>query len=238
MKLCAMTAALVLLLPLSREASAADDRTASVGGLVSALNIRSDTALSFTGSFEFQFNHVVGLELEATMAPKLKSRFPNGPVILGGSTSTAVLQGGFVSSLIYPAPTYSNFGGRVVIFSNNVRIAIPTTVRRLEPFFVAGGGLASVRRNADLVYTPIVLTPSRIGVIPPTPSGGRPITQRVTSSALDLALTLGGGLSIRTASQLRVDVDLRLIRLLGSPSQFGDEDQNVGRFGVGARYRF
>ncbi len=236
MKLRVMIAALVLL-TLSQEVFAADDRTASVGGLVSALNIRSDTALSLTGSFEFRFNRIVGLELEATMAPTLRSSFPNGPVILAGSTSAAVLQGGVVSSLIFPPPVYANFGGRTVIFSNNVRIAIPTTVGRLEPFFVAGGGIASVRHSADLIYTPFVFTGSPLGLTP-TPSAGRPITQRVTSSGLDLALTLGGGLSIRTASQLWVDVDLRLIRLLGSQSQFGNDDENVGRFGVGARYRF
>jgi opacity protein-like surface antigen len=236
MKLRAFLATLVSLLAVPGMAAAADDRTASVGGLVSALNIRSDTALSYTGSFEFRFNRVVGLELDATMAPKLKSRVPDGPVILAGSTSGAVVQGGVVSPLIYPPPVYTNFGGRAVIFSNNVRVTIPTTVRRLEPFFVAGGGIASVRHTADLIYGPIVYATSQLGLAAPVP--GRTITQPVSSSALDLALTLGGGLSIRAASQLWIDVDLRLIRLIGSQNQFGNDDQNLGRFGVGARYRF
>jgi opacity protein-like surface antigen len=214
-------------------ASAADDRTASVGGTVSALDIDSDTALSFSGAFEFRFNRVVGLELDATLAPTLKSAFPNRPVtILSGgaftftSSSTAVLQG------IFPTPTFTNTGGRAVIFSNNVRVAIPTTAKRLEPYFVAGGGISSVRHTADLVYNPIVLAPNQpAGVVAPVP-GIRTITQHVTSSSIDAALTLGGGLSVRTMSALSIDADLRLIRLLGN------EDRNVGRFGVGARYRF
>jgi opacity protein-like surface antigen len=226
----AATAVFVLLI--GSTASAADDRTASVAGTASALNIDSDTALSFSGSFEFRFNRVVGLELDATLAPTLKSPFPNRPVpiLTGGafaftSSSTTVLQGSF-----FPTPTFANPGGRAVIFSNNVRVAIPTTARRLEPYFVAGGGISSVRHTAELVYNPIVLTPNPAGVILPVP--GRTITQRVTSSSIDAALTLGGGLSVRATSALWVDADLRLIRLLGN------EDRNVGRFGVGARYEF
>ncbi|MBI4485540.1 MAG: hypothetical protein HY655_05965 [Acidobacteria bacterium] len=55
---------------------------------------------------------------------------------------------------------------------------------------------------------------------------------RITSSTVDMALTLGGGLSVRVARQLMVDADLRMFRLLGQ------DDRNAGRFGVGVRYRF
>jgi hypothetical protein len=47
-----------------------------------------------------------------------------------------------------------------------------------------------------------------------------------------MALTLGGGAGVRVASSLWLDVDLRLFRLLG------DDDRNLGRFGVGVRYAF
>jgi opacity protein-like surface antigen len=228
--------AMCLVVLLASTASAADERSAGVGGTVSALNIDSGTALSFSGAFAFRFGRVVGLELDATMAPTLKSPFPNGPVtILDGSRLTwaTVLPGSSAASLqIFPSPMLTNPGGRALIFSNNVRVAIPTTARRLEPFFVAGGGIASVRHTADLVYNPILLTPNPpSGIILPAPTL-RTITQHVTSSEIDLALTLGGGLSVRTTSQLWIDADLRLIRLLG------DEDRNVGRFGVGVGYRF
>jgi len=212
---------------------AGDDRGAGIGGFVSALNIDSGTAVSFSGSFEYRFTRVVGLEIDATLAPKLTSPFP-GYTILAGSTS--VVASAPVSETlpplgvtIFPGPTYTNPGGRAVILSNNVRITIPTTAARIEPYFMAGGGIASVRHTADLVYNPIVLPPNpAAGVIPTI----RPVTQHVTSSAIDLALTLGGGVSVRTLEQLSIDVDLRLVRLLGTT------DTNVGRFGVGAHYRF
>jgi opacity protein-like surface antigen len=229
---------LLLLLPASG-ALAADERTAVVGGTVSAMDIDSYTALSVSGSFEYRFTRVVGLEVEATLAPTLKSPFPNsGYTILAASSPALVAD--LTPSLsamgltIYPGPTYTNADGRAVIFSNNVRIAIPTTTERLEPYFVAGGGMASVRHTADLVYGPIPLaaTPNPpTGIVVPT-LPVRQFTQHVTSSSNDLALTLGGGLSVRTTSQCWIDADLRLFRLLGNT------DRNVGRFGVGFRYRF
>ena len=218
-----------------RDVAAGDEaRSAGVGGYVSALNIDSGTAVSFSGSFDYRFTRVIGLEIDATLAPRLRSPFPGYTILTGSPAVTAVpgLSGSLASSAvftIYPGPTYTNPGGRAVILSNNVRITIPTTAARVEPYFVAGGGIASVRHTADLVYTPIVLTPNPpIGVTPTI----RPITQRVTSSSIDMALTLGGGVGIRTVSQLWIEADLRAVRLLGNT------DTNVGRFGVGARYRF
>jgi len=218
-------------------ASAADDRSAGVGGTVAAMNVESDTALSFSGSFEYRFTRVVGLEVEATLAPRLRSPFPTGgyTILAGESTvaggvpvSGSVLSG--TSIAIFPPPSYTNRDGRVVIVSNNVRVAIPTTATRLEPYFVAGGGIANVRHTADLVYNPFpVVNPlAGTGLVLPT----RSITQHLTASSVDLALTLGGGVGVRASSQLWIDADLRMFRLMGNT------DRNVGRFGVGARYRF
>jgi opacity protein-like surface antigen len=235
------TAIVLLLLPLADVAFAQDGRTASVAGTVSAMNIESDTAPSFSGSFEYRFNRVVSLEIDATLAVDLKV-FPRGYPVLAGSSFT--FTSGSAAPTIFPGPTLTNEDGRAVILSNNVRVVIPTTVARLEPYFVAGGGIASLRQTADLIYSPILatLTPELVAtgvrfefasntvVVPPRPI--RPFTQRVTSSSINLALTLGGGLSVRTTSHLWIDADLRLFRLLGN------EDRNVGRFGVGARYTF
>jgi opacity protein-like surface antigen len=170
------------------------------------------------------------MEIEATVVPTLKTPFPGFPVILSGSSVT-VTGGALPFTQIYPGPSYGNPGGRLVIFTNNARVEIPTTSTRVIPYFVAGGGIANVRRTANFTY-PVPFasnTASPSGVMPQL----RPIITPVVSSSTDLALTIGGGVDIRVVKQLAVEVDLRLFRLLG-----GQDDRNVGRFGVGVRYRF
>jgi len=54
----------------------------------------------------------------------------------------------------------------------------------------------------------------------------------LSTSSVGLALTLGGGVGIRATDHLRIDADLRLIRIMDN------DDQNVGRFGVAVGYRF
>jgi opacity protein-like surface antigen len=215
------------LLCLPAAARGQDDRGASVGASVSATNMESDTEVSFSAVFGYRFSRVVGLELETTVVPTLRSAFPSSSSQAVSTPSAgAVIQ-------VFPTSTFTNPNGRLVIFSNNVRVAIPTTTPRLEPFFIAGGGIASVRQTADFVYSiplPLATPNLPIGVIP-VPQF-RTLTENVTSSSVALALTVGGGLSIRVASQVSVDADLRMFRLLG------DQDRNVGRFGVGVRFRF
>jgi opacity protein-like surface antigen len=224
----------IAVLCLSGAALGQDDRGASIAAGISVTNMESRTPLSFSGAFAYHFTRVVGLELETTVIPTLKSGFPGVTIqnpAAGGAAAIGGLPGDFQSLLIYPAPSFQNQRGRAVIFSNNVRISIPTTSSRLEPFFVAGGGIASVRHTADFVYSfPRLLTPlsGAVPSIPPLTT----TTERVSDSSVGLALTLGGGLSVRVASQMAVEADLRLFRLLG------DEDRNAGRFGVGVRYWF
>jgi len=62
--------------------------------------------------------------------------------------------------------------------------------------------------------------------------GSRTFTQPLSTSSVALALTLGGGVGIRVTDHVRIDADLRLLRLMG------DEDKNVGRFGVAVGYSF
>jgi opacity protein-like surface antigen len=209
-----------------------DDRGANVGGSVSATNMESRTALSFSGAFGYRLSRVVGLEIETTVVPTLKSTFPG--VTIQTASADAVSQLGAPGLVIFPPPTFTNPKGRAVIFSNNVRVTIPTTTPRLEPFFIAGGGIASVRHTADFGYpvaSPLSTPSLPTGAPIPLPQF-RIVTQPVTSSVVDLALTLGGGLSVRVGSRVSVDADLRMFRLLGG------QDQNVGRFGLGVRYRF
>jgi hypothetical protein len=165
----------------------------------------------------------VGLELELTYAPSLEPR-------RGGSIIPPLPASSSIIGLPIPVPTFTNGTGRAVIFSNNVRVAVPTTSARLEPFFVAGGGVASVRQTADLRYT----FPTISGGFPgPLVLGTQTLTERVTTSTVGLALTLGGGVGIKATEHLWI-ADLRLIRVIGDR----DQDQNVGRFGAAARYRF
>ena len=198
----------------------AQDRSASVGGGVSAFNLDSHTSVAYTASFDFRFTRVVGLEIEATFVPSLNAPYPGNPVI---ANSPIILP--------FPTITVANEGGNATIWSNNVRVAIPTTAARLEPFFVAGGGVASVKHTADLSVSLPLIDIGIPGLPAPAP-GARTLTLPLSSSSTGLALTLGGGLGFKATDHLWIDADLRLIRILG------DQDQNVGRFGVGARYRF
>ncbi len=207
-------------------AARAQEQGASVGGNVSVLNMDSNNSASYAGAFDYRFSRVVGLEIEITYAPSLKSQFPDRSaqaLTANLPANIGALIGTIIPTPILTTAVFSNAKGRAVVFSNNVRVAIPTTATRLEPFFVAGGGIADVRHSADFRYT----LPPILGI----PGLGQN-TVPVTSSSLGLALTLGGGLGIKATSHLWIDADLRLIRILG------DDDQNVGRFGAGVRYRF
>jgi hypothetical protein len=204
-------------------ASSAQERSAFVGGSVGAANMASRTEAAFTGSFGYRFTRVVSFVVEATGVPQVESDFPNGPVILSAGTTTSA------SVLIYPGPTYSNVGGRIVLFTNTARIDIPTTSTRLSPYFSAGGGVANVRRTADFTYpVPLPLFPPGTPTLPVRP----PVVEHLTSSATAMALTLGGGTGVRLTRSLWLDVDLRLFRLLD------EQDRNLGRFGAGVRYGF
>lgn len=213
----------VFALMVSLPAAAQDRRSAFVGGSVSAANMESRTEIAYTGSFGYRFSRVVSFVIEATGVPSVESPFPtNTPVILAGATTTAS-----TSVAIFPGPTFLNLGGRIVVLTNTARIDIPTTSARVTPFFSAGGGVANVRRTADFSYQLPVPLPGT-----PTLPIVRPFIQHITASSTDMALTLGGGAGVRVASSLWLDVDLRLFRLLG------DDDRNLGRFGVGVRYAF
>lgn len=220
-----LAAAALMCIPTAAMAQA--ERGASVSGAVSATSMDSRTELSFSGAFEYRFSRVVGFELEATVVPSLKSRFPV-------DDQYTILGVALPSVLIFPAPRFDNPGGRVVILSNNVRIVVPTTSSKLEPYFVAGGGIASTRRTADYTYDygvyPPIMDLQALGLMP-IPIR-RTFVEHVKSSSIDLALTIGGGLSVRVARQMSVDADLRMFRLLGQT------DRSTGRFGVGVRYSF
>ena len=208
-------------------AASAQESAATVSASVAATNMESRTELTFAGTFGYRFTRTLGLEIEATYVPSLKSPFP-GVTVQNFSTAagTALADSIGAIGLVFPGPTYANPSGRVVVLSNDIRIELPTTAPRLTPYFVAGGGVAHVRRRADLTF-PVPLPLAGTIALPI-----RPVVEPVSFAETDLALTLGGGLNVRIVSGVSVDADLRFFRLLG------DEDRNVGRFGTCVRYRF
>ena len=229
-------AAVLFVLLVASAAWADDDRGASVGASVSATNMESRTELSFAGTFGFRFTRVVSLEIESTIVPSLRSSFGGGPQIQSWATTTAstTSPGSTAILQVYPGPVFSNTSGRLVVLSNNVRIDMPITTTRATPYFVAGGGIANLRRTATFTYAfPVPPPPTPLpGPVPVPVPQYRNVSQPVQSSTTELALTIGGGVDIHVASHVSVGIDLRLLRLLG------EQDQNAGRFGVGARYTF
>jgi opacity protein-like surface antigen len=205
----------------------AQDRSASVAGGVSAFNMDAHTSVAYTASADFRFTHVLGLELEGTFVPSLNAPYPGRDLLARTGAVDSVFSTISIVPIL-PLFTVSNEGGRVAIWSNNVRVAIPTTAARIEPFFVAGGGVAAIRHTADATLS---LPSFDIG-IPGLSQGARTFTEPLSTSSVGLALTLGGGVGVRATEHLRIDADLRLIRIMD------DDDKNVGRFGVAVGYRF
>jgi opacity protein-like surface antigen len=218
----AALALLALLLP--APAGAQDEQGATVGAAASAASLESTTAFSFSGSGGYQFSRNLALEIEATAVQGLKSRIADRPTILSAFDLQAALVGTGLTPVIFPTPTFRSVDGRAVFFTTNVRAQLPTPSARLTPFFVAGGGAANLRHTIEINF-PRPLLPA--GVLIPIR-----LPQRVVDSTTNLALTIGGGVDVRIASRAAVTADLRYFRL------FGEQDSNVGRFGVGVRYRF
>jgi opacity protein-like surface antigen len=223
--------AVVAYLILSAVRAWGQDAGATVSASVGATNMASRTELTFTGTAGYRFNRVIGLEIEVTAVPTLHSSFPtiaSSPIVIQGTTT---LPSPIPSPvIIYAPPTYTSPDGRAVIFTNNVRVDLPTTTAVLTPYFVAGGGVANVRRSADLTFPyPLPLAAAAATSAIPVPLR---IIQPVSTSETDLALTLGGGVAVRATSHVSIDGDVRFFRL------FGGSDTNAGRFGVGVRYRF
>jgi opacity protein-like surface antigen len=214
---------LFVILLCSSAASAQDDRGASAGGSVSATNFQSTTSWSFAGSFEYRVNRVAGFEVEATAIPTLKSESPDARILAASSNSSLSSVSNRLAAT-FPSGLFVNQSGRAIFFTNNVRVHVPTTASRIDPYVVAGGGVANVRHTVEInpeiirLASPVLIAPT---IFPP-----------FTTSTTSLALTLGGGVGVRAVGGLWIEADLRMFRI------FGDEDENAGRFGVGVRYRF
>ena len=85
--------------------------------------------MAFAGTFGYRFSRVFGMEIEATVVPDFKAPFSNDfPVILNSSAASNSAAG--FTSLIFPGPVCNDAGGRLVIFTTNARVEIPTVSAR------------------------------------------------------------------------------------------------------------
>lgn len=206
---------LVLLFARAGVVYAKSGAIANVGVGVAAADGSSDLAIN--GGVGYRFNRSIGVGIELTHMPSLESDVARR----------------------FAAPTYIGFSnddaeGHATMFTTNVRLEIPTTMRRVIPFVVGGGGIASITEPYPVYYAiPLELSTAgnALGLSFPVP-GIRPGPQYFSSTTISMALTLGGGVNMLATDHLAVDVDLRAIRLL---SQTG---RSIGRFSVGASYRF
>jgi opacity protein-like surface antigen len=218
-----ITTALLLLLLLARPGvvRAQSGAIANVG--VGVASGEGNTDLAINGGVGYRFNRSIGVGVELTHMPGLGSDFDGGILPLG----------------IYSGYPGDDNEGHATIFTTNVRVEIPTTMHRVIPFVVGGGGIASVTQPYPIYYA-VPLAASAVGSLPPSlstaiaslPPQILPGPQFISNTTIAMALTLGGGASILVTDHLAVDVDLRAIQLLGQTGR------SMGRFGVGASYRF
>jgi opacity protein-like surface antigen len=186
---------------------------ANVGVGVAAADGSSDMAIN--GGIGYRFNRSIGFGIELTHLPSLDSGLAGGIGLrpYGGFDNDAE--------------------GRATIFTTNVRVEIPTTMRRVIPFVVGGGGIASVTEPYPIYYaTPLNLSGAAEALVSFPVPGILPGPQYFSNTTIAMALTLGGGASVLVTDHFAVDADVRAIRLLG------ETGRSVGRFSVGASYRF
>lgn len=198
-----------------------------VSGSIAAAVIDSEVQPSVQGFIGYRFNRALGIGVELAWLPTAEPTLPRP-----------------LRAWHVPAP-YGETEGDMLTFTTNVRVEIPTTVRRILPFVVGGGGVASVSRDDEVR---IQDAPYRLAGLEAEAGGRergrleRPLPTALVFPSIfppppaptrtGLALTLGGGVSLLVTDRLSFDVDLRALHVRGAARQ------TIGRFGVGASYRF
>ena len=219
-----VAAAVALLVASSAPAQTSSGGVASV--IVSAATIEDGTSASVAAAIGYRFNPVVTLGIELTFIPSVKPELPDIPVPLGSFDFGGI-------SFPGPAITVDRDGGHATIFTTQLRLAIPTRSRRISPYLVGGGGVASVTDHLHytIIYPPIILTGlAGQPVIVPAPLPPR--SESIARTTSDFAATFGGGISFLTTDHWAFDVDARYTGI------FGNRDIHIGRYGGGITYRF
>jgi opacity protein-like surface antigen len=228
---------LVLFLMMSALPTVARAQSGAVVSAIPSFVVQgSDTTWGITGAFGFRFNRVVGFEIEVNSIPDLdsdaddlrlarpavatfESRGPVGNTVIRGDSGTATS---------FAPVIFGDREGRAIMFLTNFRISVPTALERVTPYFIAGGGVGHVREEISIASPVFPLTGLQsVGRSVPIPLQRYPLP-----GATEMVLDLGGGVSVRVWKGLSLDVDMRAYRLMGQ------RDRTLGRFGVGAGYRF
>ena len=193
---------------------------AVLNGAVGVASADGESDLEVSGGIGYRFNRAIAFGIEFTHIPSLQPQGAFYPLAAAARICCGFVDGGF--------------DGHATVFTTNVKIEVPTTLRRVIPFVVGGGGVASVTEEYPVYYLsalPLASELSSLGLSIPTPNI-LPAQQNFSTTTLAMALTLGGGVSILATSHLAVDADLRVLKLLA------DNGRTIGRFQVGASYRF
>ena len=178
---------------------------ALVHGSMAAAVSDGTTSPSLGGGVTYRFNRWLGLGVELSHLSSLESNVPHIYYYCCGNDRES--------------------DGRATVFTTNARLEIPTTSRRVIPFVVGGGGVASVTESYGVVYAALAQSiPIDFPIQP-----GPPTFENTTTN---MALTLGGGASFLLTDHLAVDASLGVLHLMG------DASGNIGRFGGGVSYRF
>jgi len=191
---------------------------AIVNGAVGVAVVDDATNLEISGGIGYRFNRAIGFGIEFTHIPDLDSTSRYGYSALRVCCGVGGNQ---------------RAEGHATVFTTNVRVEVPTTLGRVLPFVVGGGGIASVTEKFPLIYyaLPLASDLASLGLSAPSPSI-LPGPQTISTTTVAMALTLGGGASVLITDHLAVDADARVLKLLADP------DRTIGRFQVGASYRF
>jgi opacity protein-like surface antigen len=213
----AIPATLVLLM-LGGAHTAHAQSGAVVNGAIGAAVVNDATDLEISGGIGYRFNRAIGFGIEFTHVPRLD---PNGQLA-------------FSTLRICCGIGEQRADGHATVFTTNVRVEVPTTMRHVLPFVVGGGGIASVTEKSSVIYYTVPLDNqlAGLGISIPTPNILPGPQQFVSDTTLAMALTLGGGASILITDHLAIDADLRVLKLLANTNR------TVGRFQAGASYRF
>jgi opacity protein-like surface antigen len=144
-----------------------------------------------------------------------------------------------------PTPAVTGFGraeSEALLGTANLRAEFRADNERVRPYLTGGFGIARVESEVEafeVSETPANVDPRQrpdgrgFFVGPGDGVNGVPVPlgRAGLQTQTDLALVVGGGLSVRLVKGLFVDADARFFRLL-------DPGRNVGRFGGGLSYRF
>jgi hypothetical protein len=215
MSLRIFTPVLLIVLMFARPALVSAQSGAIVNGAVGVFAEDDATDLEVSGGIGYRFNRALAFGIEFTHVPDLD---PRGVYALSQLRVCCRIGD-------------DDFKGHATVFTTNVRVEVPTTLHRLIPFVVGGGGVASVTEAFPVYYAlPLAAQVSALGLSIPTPI--LPGPQNYSTTTLAMALTLGGGASFLVTDHLGIDGDLRVLKLLA------DNGRTIGRFQVGASYRF